>query len=281
MNINYHCGVNKLFAYLVLDYNRMDELYRCLQSIRQNTRIERSKYSVIVLANGGDKRYHDNCYGMFSEGFCDELIIRRENKGSGFGQEELYKFCDEKYVIFVQSDQVLIKGIGEEFIEQLVKNLTGDVKCIDLAEQHCGENVYSERASFMEREFYNSIPNKPHGGPGPYHHLPWNEGYVQKYFHDNKYVVQFIKPIIFGDLGQVARRTNPDGSEWVHHTDTKRQWLIKGPIKEKYCYPNFSEKEWTYVLKNQSWPDGEIPEEEKKFSFEFYPDESELPKLQK
>jgi hypothetical protein len=53
----------------------------------------------------------------------------------------------------------------------------------------------------------------------------------------------------------------------MHYPDTKQLWLINGPVKERYVYPKFSDREWEYVLGTQSWPPGEIPENEKKDSF--------------
>lgn len=263
--------MNKLFSYLILDYERPQETEYCLRSLRGFTKIDKSKYSIILLANGGGKLYHKRLFELYQEGYIDELILNKENVGCGFGTQNLFLHCQEKYVIYVQSDQVLLRGITEPFIrESLIANLTGDTKCIDLAERHCGDNVFNERASFMEREFYNSIPNKPGGGPGPYHHLDWNEGYIQEYFRKNNYLVKYIEPKVFSDNGQIARRVNPDGSEWLHHTDTKKQWLLKGPVKEKYVYPRFSDVEWKQVLETQKWEDGKIPDTERPFSFEFY-----------
>ncbi len=46
--------------------------------------------------------------------------------------------------------------------------------------------------------------------------------------------------------------------------------LWGGEIKEKYVYPKFSDEEWEKVLKNQDWPDWEIPSEEIAHSFVYF-----------
>ncbi len=54
---------------------------------------------------------------------------------------------------------------------------------------------------------------------------------------------------------------------WRHEPDTKRAWLVSGPVKEPYVYPKLSSREWSEVIATQTWPEGKIPEDEVKDSF--------------
>jgi len=106
--------------------------------------------------------------------------------------------------------------------------------------------------------------NGVYGGPGPNFHVPPLEHFIQKYFKDNNFNVGCINA--YKDNGYLAVRQNPDGSLWNHEPDTKKCWLIKGPVKEKFSYPKFNDAEWDFVILNQKW-EGEIPDNEKKESF--------------
>jgi len=265
--------MDKLFSILVLDYERVTELTLLLNSLKENVKVDKDKFNIIVLANGGSLDYHSQCYELYNKELIDDLIIRRENAGGGFGQIDLFNYCSEDFVFFVQSDQILVQEINEELV-QYFKGLLENFECIDLAGQQCrdetGLPIYSERAQFINRKFYNSIENKPGGCAGPFAHLEWNEGYVQNKFRENDWKIAHINPIIFSNNGKVSERINPDGSRWKHFTDTKELFLISGPIKEKYVYPNLTDSEWDDCIKEQRWEDGQIPDKEINQSFKYW-----------
>lgn len=267
-------------SYLVLDYNRPNETNIALKSIKQFTKFE---HQVIMLSNGGDQSYVGNFY---AQGLVDKLILNKNNSGLGFGTTDLFKICDTKYAIYFQNDQYL----GREFFEHELANMIDTlgqygsdmhlhpqrapatlnaewkmIKSISIAGDQC-QGQYSERAHLIEVDFYNRIPEKPNGGAGPYHHIEWNEGYIQKYYKSKKFSHYIWPKPLAGDNGCFSVRFNPDGSMWKHRTDTKELWMIKQP-KEKYIYPNFTDDEWQSVLATGKWPDGQIPEKEKAHSF--------------
>ena len=72
---------------------------------------------------------------------------------------------------------------------------------------------------------------------------------------------------MFQDNGRRAIRENPDGSIWEHHPDDKGLTLVRGPVKERYVYPKFTDEEWQGVLETQTWIAGQIPSNELADSF--------------
>jgi len=255
-------------SYLILDFMRPNESKLCLESIRQYTKFP---YQIVYLSNGGEQDY---VLDFYKQGLIDKLILNKENNGLGFGTTDLFRFCDTQYSISIQSDQYLRRTFANDepefiisYINQPTKN--GFVKSISLAGDTC-QGKYSERAHIINTSFYNSIPNKPNGGAGPYHNKPWNEGYIQEYYKLNNYRHMIYEMPLFVDNGCYATRQNPDGSIWTHRTDTKQCRLIKGPVKEKYVYPQFTDEEWNEVLSTQSWHDWRVPINEEKHSFVYF-----------
>lgn len=260
---------NKI-SYLVLDYNRPVESTLCLQSLRENTKFQ---CPIIYLSNGGDQDY---VWQFYKDGLIDKLILNKENEGLGFGTQDLFKICKSEYTIYCQNDQYLGREYTEEELDKQIETLKSKnrvdgskiVMSISLAGDQC-QGKYGERAHLINTDFYNFYlsPCLKGGGAGPYHHLEWAEATIQRIYKENDYVHYIWPEQLFGDNGAWAYRKNPDGSEWRHRTDLKELYLIKGPVKEKYVYPKLTDDEWASVLETQSWPDGQIPEQEKKDSF--------------
>lgn len=251
-----------LISYLVLAYNRPQELYNCLQSIRHNTKFD---HQIIVCANGGQQDYY---WQFYNQGLIDKLILRKTNGGLGIGTIELFNACDTEFGIYFQEDQFLGRVFAKEELDKITKLLVEDpcIRCVSIA-GNTNQNMYSERAHVINTQFYNSIPNKSYFGAGPFHNGEWNESIVNKYFQSNNFK-HFIWPTpLVIDNGHSAVRENPDGSIWKHYPDTKELWLLKGPVKERFIYPSFTDLEWETVLNTQNWPPGQIPENEKSSSF--------------
>lgn len=252
-------------SYLVLDFNRPVESSLCLKSIKEYTKFP---YELIYLSNGGNQDY---VWDFYRSGLIDKVVFNKENSGLGFGTTDLFKLCKTEWALYVQNDQFLGRDYTEEELDQQIAKLEekdSGVASIALAGDPC-KGEYSERAHLINVDFYNSIPNKPNGGAGPYHHIEWNEGYIQNYYKENDLVHHIWPNLLFGDNGAWSHRVNPDGSMWCHRTDLKKLWMIKPPT-EKYVYPKFTDEEWEEVLKTGKWEDGAIPEEEKDQSFEVW-----------
>lgn len=248
---------------LILDFNREDELKTLLDSIKYFANFEKR---VVVLNNGGE-RYADK---YKDKGLIDEVIHNRVNIGCGAATVQLFAQCRSDYAFYIQVDHELQYELTEEHIKLFKDSLTknNQIFYVDLNGDQ-GHGKYSERAQFINRNKYLSAPIS-FGGPGPLEDLLWSEESIQNYMAENNltfasFNIRGIPP--FKDCGKRSVRTNPDGSIWSHEPDTKRLWLKQGPIKEKFSYPKFTDSEWEEVIKNQSWPDGNIPEKEKDHSF--------------
>jgi len=240
----------------------MEETRVCLESIKRHAKFS---YKVILLDNGGAEPYSWN---FLKEGLCDILISKSVGRGGGFGQTDLFRFCDTEYAFFIQNDQELVCDINQDHIDSMINVLNNGYRCrcIDLNGDQSGRGVWTDRAHFIDVKFFNSLAPFPNGGPGDHHHLRWNENYLQEIFEKNNYKIAH-SGVAFADRGKWSVRVNPDGSRWRHRTDTKALYLVQGPIKDRYVYPKFSEKEWEEVLSSQNWPEGKIPEEEILSSF--------------
>lgn len=254
-------------SYLILDFMRPKESSICLESLKQHSRFP---YQVIYLSNGGVQDYVIDHY---NKGLIHKLILNKKNTGLGFGTTDLFKICDTRYAIYVQSDQYLRRTFAQDEVEFLISffDTAKDnkaIKSISLAGDQC-QGKYSERAHIIDVNFYNSISNKPNGGAGPYHDIEWNEGYIQRHYETMNYL-HYIYETLFMDNGCYATRQNPDGSVWTHRTDTKQLKYISGPINHKFVYPQFTDAEWEQVLRDQSWPEWRVPEKERNNSFIFF-----------
>lgn len=251
---------------LILDYNRHNELRTLLESIKKNALFDKK---VVVLNNGGNK------YGAWDdlrkEGLLDVVIHNNVNVGCGAGTIQLFARCKSEYAFYIQVDHELALPIRQEDIDSfksVIEDEENNFCYIDLAGDQ-GGGKYSERAQFMHVGYYNSIP-KSIGGPGPWEHLKWTEECVQDEMDARGiggYTVlakvsdgtqQYSIPP-FLDKGKFSVRSNPDGSEWTHRTDTKVVWCNKAP-KEVYSYPPLSNEQWQKAIAGE-WPkEGEVPE---------------------
>lgn len=261
-------------SFLVLDFQRQASAAACLRSIRHHVKLPLSSYRVIYCHNG----LADYPHLFLKAGLIDELIMPRVNGGLGLGTRALYAACFSPLAISWQCDQLMGRDFTQEEVDALMVALSpagrdeaGRTKLsIGLAGPVCGRNVYSERALATLSESYRWMEhNLPltHGGAGPHAHVMWREEQLQKHYAERGYVHDTDWPPLAIDNGRDAVRQNPDGSIWRHFPDTKALHLVSGPVKERYVYPKLSEREWQFVLEKQSWPDGQIPENEVKDSF--------------
>lgn len=257
-----------LVSFLVLDFLKEQDTKQCLYSIRE--RVKFDDYQIIYLHNGKDAEYP---YELFKCGLIDKFIQTKKNNGLGIGTKELFNSCFSEYAFYLQNDQILGRDFVEHELNELISSLNirdnPRIRSIGLAGNICGYGIYSERAHFIKTEFYKEmekhIPLGFHGA-GPYHDGQWREGQIQKFYEEMDYTHMLWKQMVI-DNGKQAIRENPDGSQWKHLPDTKELFLMKGPIKEKFVYPKFTDEEWNDVIKTQSWPEWKIPKNEEKDSF--------------
>jgi hypothetical protein len=263
---------NKKYSVLVLDYKKPEETKLLLRSIRENFKFD---YNLIYLHNGKGEDYG---YQYFKDGLIDQFIQTKNNNGLGIGTRDLFAACFSEYAIYAQNDQYVGRVVEKDEIDFIASQIGVNgvnenkivytLNSVSLAGQPCGPNIYSERAHIVKTSFYKNLEFQlPIGGAGPYHSFEWREGYIQNYYKQNHYIHGIYQDPIFVDNGRSAVRENPDGSIWKHEPDMKRLYLLKGPVKEKYVYPRFTDQEWDEVIRTQIWPDGQIPSQEEKESF--------------
>jgi glycosyltransferase involved in cell wall biosynthesis len=260
--------MSNLVTIAVLNFNRPKETELCLRSIQQYAQF---KKEVILVNNGGEDS--DIIYSFYKQGLIDKLILRKENKGCGWGTRECYNDFnpDSDWILYVQCDQFMGKVLDQETIDNYIKYLENKhAYCIDLAGNQ-GRGRFSERASLMNKSFYNSIPNTVFG-PGPMANGKWTEQVVQEYFESplHKYKIALGKYCFF-DNGKESIRDYPCGGRLKMFTDSK-QVFIEKPITKRIDFPNvaFSDSDWEKVL-NGTWTNGAIPEGNLKDSFVYWP----------
>ena len=239
--------------YLILDYQRPHEARQLLESIKTYSDFD---YEVTYLSNNGEQEYINS---LKSDGLIDTLLLNPRNIGCGAATMQLFSNCQTEYAFYIQVDHTLVQPITRDVINQFTSLLKDhDYSCVDLAgDQANPRGGYSERAQFINVEFYNSIP-KTIGGPGPWNHIRWTEKCVQDYFKKNNLKIAHIDPLLFRDAGKWSVRSNPDGSQWRQQSDTKQLWMLVPPT-EKYSWPLFTPEEWDQVLSTKEWRGGDIP----------------------
>lgn len=252
-----------MISYLILDFNRPNESALLLDSIWRHSKFP---FAVIFLSNGGTQDY---AWQFYEKGLIHKLILRKENSGCGLGTKELFRSSEHEFNIYLQNDQFLVREFSRDELEHYINHLKQNPSCghIDLAGNQ-GNGRPSERAFLTNRDFYNSM-NVSSGGPGKKADVLWSEESVQNHYKENN--IHFVSsPLLFADNGAYSIRENPDGSVWEHRTDTKQLRLVRGPVKEKFVYPKFTDGEWELVLKTQKWPKWKIPKNEAASSFVFF-----------
>lgn len=236
---------------LVLDYRKPHETRLCLQSLRYHLKVPAK---IVYLDNGGNEAYP---WSLYQEGLCDVLISKRRGQGGGFGQTDLFRWCDTRYALFVQSDQTLIHDITPDLFDKLTAYLNGGFKCVDLNGDQSHRGVWTDRAHLIETAFFNSLAPFPNGGPG-LDHVRWNENYLQERFEELGNPIAHVRPALFRDNGHYTVRELPCGGVVRMRTDTKSvRWLVTP--KRPYQFPEMSDEEWRLSITDQ-WPAGKIPQ---------------------
>lgn len=257
-------------AVLVLDFLKEEETRLCLESVKRHIKVD---HTVIYHHNG----QADYPSALLKEGLVDTLVQTKQNHGLGLGTRALFAATFSPYSLYLQNDQYLMRDFTEDDLAAMVDILEheprhGDprIASISLAGAPCGLGVYSERAHLIltrQYKYWESLGRLGYYGAGPYHDGPWREAQIQEMYRvHGKWHMFWPQPFVV-DNGSRAIRENPDGSLWEHFPDTKALWLRRGPVRERYVYPRFTESEWASVLNTQIWPDGQIPEQEQKESF--------------
>lgn len=243
---------------LVLDFRKEAESRACLESVRRHLKVP---HKIVYLDNGGGEDYP---WQLYREGLCDVLISKRVGRGGGFGQTDLFRWCDTPYAIFVQNDQQMVMDITPEGFDLMRQALAGPYRCVDLNGDQSGKGIWTDRAHLVETAFFNSLGPFPNGGPG-LDAQPWNEAYLQRVFAERGYHIAHVRPAVFADCGRISVREAGDGL-YSHECDTKRLTVLRQPTYRTATYPPLSSTEWDLVLAGQ-WVNGTVPEAWRAHSF--------------
>lgn len=253
---------------LVLDYEKPFESKLLLDSIKTGCQFD---YELIYLSNGGEQNY---VFDYYKQGVIDKLILNKKNNGCGNATVQLFDSCETDFAFYIQVDQILNSYITQKHIEEFIKILNNryyNYRCIDLAGAQAGKNKYSERANFIDVNFYKSLPKGEkgkYGGPGPYNDKKYVEQYVQEYFEQNKCQIYHTLPL-FIDNGKTSIREIGDG-KYIHTCDTKILKVLKTPTYKTEIYPPLNDSEWERLLAGNWPPEGKIPEQWIKHSFKVW-----------
>lgn len=250
-------------SFLVLDFRKEQETRACLESLARHVKIP---HKVVLLDNGGAQDY---VWKLYQEGLCDVVISKRVGRGGGFGQTDLFRWCDTPYAVFVQNDQELLCDIDERALDQLTLALNGGFHCVDLNGDQSRKGIWTDRAHMIKTDFFNGLGPFPNGGPGD-DARPWNEAYLQKVFAERGYRIAHVTPAIFADCGKWSVR-EAGGGIFKHRCDTKQMFVVRPPIHRSDVYPPFNDQEWSLALAG-CWVDGTIPEAWKAHSFRHWKD---------
>jgi hypothetical protein len=268
MNKNY-LENKHLLSFLILDFNRPFELQEVIKSIKKHVKFD---HQIILNSNGGKQDY---AIDLYNQKYINKLILNNEGNGAGYGVSELFRYCNTDWAFYMESDQIFVRDFTIEDLNAYIDliNYHDPVKFVNPVGMATG-GKFTLRSFFTNTNFFNEIMKEaPNNGPGPYFNRSedTNESFIQNWLTTNNKLSYVEQQALVVDLGRFSVNQIADGSVWLHTTDTKQLWLLKGPVKEKNTrYPNFTDEEWNKVLETQTWPDGQIPEKEKFSSFKHW-----------
>ncbi len=128
---------------LVLEYRKPAETLMCLSSLRRHLKVP---HKTVLLDNGG---MSECAWGYYKQGLCDVLISKREGRGGGYGQTDLFRWCDTPFSLFVQNDQELLYDVTEEDFGRLAA-LLETYQCVDLNGDQSRKGIWTDRAHLID-----------------------------------------------------------------------------------------------------------------------------------
>ena len=267
--------VSKLISFLILDFNRPEELKALLYSLKHHVKFD--DYEVILLSNGGQQDY---VFDLYEEGLIDKCILSRVNEGSGFGTLRLTDFCQSEYFINIQCDHQFARDLSSHEVGEMIKTLDHPkVGFIDFSFITRRQNKFSERAFMMKTDFYNSNPLQEGGGTGPSQNLTLKgtEDATGEWITKNNLLGVDWQPRLLFDIGKYAVIETPCGGVLRRRCDSQELEVIKLP-KEKMPLWNLLDKEWDDILEGK-WERWRIPEKSIEWIFFLFDDSFENEEL--
>lgn len=267
--------ISKNLSILILDFNRPNESFTLLTSIKKHVKVD---YEVIFLSNGGNQDY---VFDLYERGLIDKCILNKKNEGSGFGTIRLTEFCQSKYFLNLQCDHAFIRDFEEAEFDEIKQVLEDpSVGSIDLTFLSKIQNGnFSERAFICKTEFYCSNPFQEGGGTGPEQNLNFkgSEPAMSEWLKCNSKKSITWQPQLVVDTGQYAVIETKCGGVLKRRCDTHEIKVLKRP-NEKMPMWSLSDSDWERII-NGEWKDWEIPENSKGWIFFLFREEFENPNL--
>lgn len=260
-----------LLTISVLDFAKPIESRLCLESIKRHVQVP---HKVVFCDNGSGEDYP---LSFVREGLVDQLIVNRESSGLGLGTRDIMNASYSPYTLMMQNDQLFARDFTEIEFHGLVGYLGverdgGRVASINLAGKIAPNNQYSERGHLVFTSFYKQMERNGelgYHGAGKWHNGPWRESQIQAIYaaqgliHWTPSVHSWVR-----DNGVYAVRDMGESGVFCHRTDTKALWVIVPPTGSKNpAYPKMEDIEFD-IAKRGEWPDGAIPAQEAKDSFD-------------
>ena len=251
---------------VILDFNRKWEVENVINSIHKHVKFN---YEIVLNCNGGDTSYGIE---WFKSGLIDRLVLHKNGRGAGYGCLDAINNASNEFFFYNEGDQIFIRDFSLDelnYYKNLLKT-EPNIKFINPVGS-ATQGEFTQRAFLGNTNVYKELSQSfEFGGPGSNRAGKKTvEQSVQEYLKANDFNAPIFDPLVF-DYGCFSVNENSDGSVWLHKTSDKKLWLIKGPVKEKFVYPAFTEEEWAEVLNKQVWPDGKIPSNEVKHSFKYW-----------
>lgn len=168
---------NNIISIIVPIYNSENKLSECLDSILNQSY---KKLEIILINDGSKDRSLEICkkYKSVDNRF---IVIDNENHGVSYSRNCGIRKASGKYVMFIDSDDVIDKNMCEFLLENLEK-YNAELSCCSFDEKE--ENFdfkYDDNISISINNFYKLLLENYKG-------FLWNKLYIRKILIDNEIV---------------------------------------------------------------------------------------------
>ncbi len=101
-------GREKLVSIIILNWDGKQDTEKCIDSIYKNTSYK--NFEIILVDNGSKDGSVEMLKGMKQKGLIKKLILNRENRGFGGGNNQGMAAARGKYVFLLNNDTIVTKN---------------------------------------------------------------------------------------------------------------------------------------------------------------------------
>lgn len=148
--------MNSKVSIIIPIYNTFQYLQECIQSVLSST----YKNLEIILINDGSTDNSIKIIRDFQQKYKDKIIvIDKKNEGVSMARNDGIKVATGKYIIFVDSDDVIKSNMIEILINRMETNNVGLVACSYYKKyiNNIDPINFSEEGIFNKEEFFNIL----------------------------------------------------------------------------------------------------------------------------